>query len=61
MKNRTIAYFRKLKAKKIMEHPFQVDLAAFISATMVLAKSRVVKAHAKNTLQELHLPYRLTA
>jgi len=61
MKNRTIQYFRKLRAKKIMEHPFQADLATFLSATMELCNSRIVKNHVKDTLHELHMPYKLTA
>ena len=62
MKNRTIRYFSKARALKILEHPTQVDLHTLLSATFAISQSSVVKKHIRNTLHELGAPvYRLTA
>ena len=62
MKNRTIRYFSKNRALKILERPNQVDLYTLLNATFALSHSRVVKNHIKNTLHELgSTTYRLTA
>ncbi len=62
MKNRTIRYFSKARALKILERPIQVDLHTLLSATFALSHSSVVKKHIRNTLHELGTPvYRLTA
>jgi hypothetical protein len=63
MKNRTITYFRKSKAMKIMESPLQADLQTLLSATFALTRNNVVKKHITSTLQELNsmMAYRLSA
>jgi hypothetical protein len=62
MKNRTVTYFSKNKALKILEHPTQVDLQTLLSATFALSRNRVVKKHIQNTLMQLGSPvYKLTA
>ena len=62
MKNRTVTYFSKNKALKILERPTQVDLQTLLSATFALSRSRIVKKHIQDTLHELSAPvYRLTA
>ncbi len=62
MKNRTVTYFSKHKALKIMESPLTADLKTLLSATFAISHSRVVKKHIQNTLQELSMPsYKLTA
>ena len=62
MKNRTIRYFSKNRALKILEHPNQVDLYTLLNATFALSRNYVVKKHMKNTLHELGTSvYKLTA
>jgi hypothetical protein len=62
MKNRTIFYFSKNKALKILERPTEVDLKTLLSATFAISRSHIVKKHIQNTLHELAAPtYRLTA
>ncbi len=62
MKHRTIRYFSKARALKILEHPMQSDLHTLLSATFAISKSNVVKKHIQNTLLELRAPvYRRTA
>ncbi|HMG81483.1 MAG TPA: hypothetical protein VK559_00475 [Ferruginibacter sp.] len=62
MKNRTITYFSKNKALKILERPIEADLQTFLSATFALSRNRVVKNHIQNTLMQLDTPfYRQTA
>jgi hypothetical protein len=62
MKNRTIIYFRKDRARKIIESPLQADLKTFLSATFALTRNNVVKKHISSTLQELNSrAYRLSA
>ncbi len=62
MTHRTIRYFSKARALKILEHPMQSDLQTLLSATFAISQSRVVKKHIQNTLLELRAPvYRRTA
>ena len=62
MKNRTIIYFRKDRARKIVESPLQADLTTFLSATFALTRNNVVKRHINSTLQELNTRmYKLSA
>ena len=62
MKNRTVIYFSKNKALKILESPLQVDLKTLLSATFALSRNRVVKRHIERTLHQLEAPvYKLTA
>ena len=62
MKNRTVTYFSKNKALKILERPTQVDLKTLLSATFAISRSHIVKKHIQNTLLELSVPrYKLTA
>ena len=62
MTHRTIRYFSKARALKILEHPLQSDLQTLLSATFAISKSNVVKKHIMNTLLELRAPvYRQTA
>jgi len=62
MNNRTVTYFSKNKALKILERPTEVDLKTLLSATFALSRSRLVKKHIQNTLMELSAPvYKLTA
>ena len=62
MKNRTITYFSKNKALKILERPTEVDLKTLLSATFAISHSHIVKKHIQHTLHELSMPaYRLTA
>jgi hypothetical protein len=62
MNNRTITYFSKNKALKILERPIESDLKTLLSATFALSHSRIVKKHIEHTLHELCQPdYRLTA
>jgi hypothetical protein len=62
MKNRTITYFSKNRALKILENPLQVDLQTLLSATFAISHSRVVKNHIQNTLLDLNKPaYKLSA
>lgn len=62
MKNRTIVYLTKNKARKIVENPLKADLRTFLSATFALSQSNVVKKHIGSTLQQLNaLTYKLSA
>lgn len=62
MKNRSVIYFSKNKALRILERPIQADLKTFLSATFALSRNRVVKNHIQNTLMQLDATsYRLTA
>jgi hypothetical protein len=62
MKARTVTYFSKNKALKILERPLNVDLKTLLSATFALSRNRVVKKHIENTLHQLQTPvYKLTA
>ena len=62
MNNRTVTYFSKNKALKILERPTEVDLKTLLSATFALSRSRLVKKHIQNTHMELSAPvYKLTA
>ena len=62
MKKRTMRYFSKNRALKLLENPTQIDLHTFLSATFAISQSRVVKQHVQNVLHELSMPtYRLTA
>ena len=53
MKNRTIRYFSKNRALKILERPTQVDLYTLLNATFALSRNDVVKKHIQNTLHDL--------
>ncbi len=62
MTKRTVTYFSKNRALKILENPTEADLKTFLSATFAISRNRVVKTHIQNTLRELEAPtYRLTA
>ena len=62
MPQRTNSYIRKDKARKIMESPIQADLKTFLSATLALSHSRIVKKHINDALDELSYKfYRLSA
>ncbi|MBL7717256.1 MAG: hypothetical protein JNL72_00365 [Flavipsychrobacter sp.] len=63
MKRRNISYFKKSRAQKIMANVMNTDLMTFLSATMNLCKSAVVKTHMRETLRELgqSASYRLSA
>ncbi len=62
MKNRTVTYFSKSKALRILESPLQAELKTLLSATFAISHNRVVKKHIQNTLQELSMPaYKLSA
>ena len=62
MKNRTVVYFTKNRARKIIESPLQADLQTFLSATFALTRNNVVKKHISYTLQELNSRvYKLSA
>jgi hypothetical protein len=62
MTHRTLRYFSKARALKILERPLQSDLQTLLSATFAISQSSVVKKHIKNTLHELRAPvYGLTA
>lgn len=62
MKNRSMRYFSKNRALKILERPMQVDLYTLLNATFAVSRNHVVKKHIKNTLHELGSSvYKLTA
>lgn len=62
MKKRTVTYFSKNKALKILESPLSADLKTLLSATFAISHSRIVKRHIQNTLMQLEAPsYRLSA
>lgn len=53
MKRRNINYIQKNRAQKIMANVMSTDLMTFLSASMQLCKSAIVKSHVRETLQEL--------
>lgn len=53
MKRRNINYIQKTRAQKIMANVMNTDLMTFLSASMQLCKSAIVKTHVRETLQEL--------
>lgn len=57
MQNRAVIYFRKSKARKVLEQPLTSDLKTFLSATLALSRNNVVKKHIHGTLQQLHTEY----
>jgi hypothetical protein len=62
MQNRTVLYLRKDRARKIIESPLQADLKTFLSATLALSRSHIVKKHIHNALVQLNgTAYKLTA
>lgn len=62
MKRRSVTYFSKNKALKILERPLENDLHTFLSATFALSHNRIVKNHIQDTILQLATPsYRLTA
>ncbi len=62
MNKRTVTYFSKNKALKILEHPTEVDLQTLLSATFAISRSRVVKNHIQKTIHELgSTVYKLSA
>lgn len=62
MNNRAVIYFRKNKARKILESPLKADLKTLLSATLAVSRNSVVKRHIQNTLEHLHLTtYKLSA
>jgi hypothetical protein len=63
MKRRNINYIQKSRAQKIMANVMSTDLMTFLSASMQLCKSAIVKTHVRETLQELGqtTSYRLSA
>jgi hypothetical protein len=62
MTTRTITYFSKNKALKIIERPLQVDLQTLLSATFAISRNKKVKKDIQKTLLQLHTPaYRLSA
>ena len=62
MTKRTVTYFSKNRAVKILERPIDVDLQTLLSATFALSRNHVVKNHIQNTIMQLAAPeYRLTA
>ena len=62
MKKRTSAYFKKLRAQKVLSNPLAADLKTFLSATFELAQSRVVKRHVQNQIRSLEENwYRMSA
>jgi hypothetical protein len=62
MKKRTIAYFRKLRAQRIIARPLEADLRTFLNASFELAQSRIVKRHVQNQIRSLEQHwYRMSA
>ncbi|WP_345081425.1 hypothetical protein [Nemorincola caseinilytica] len=62
MNKRTVTYFSKSRALKILESPLKVDLKTLLSATFAISHSRIVRKHIQNTLLQLEQPaYKLTA
>lgn len=53
MKKRTIAYFKKLQALKVIANPLSFDLTTFLAASKEMSRSRIVKQHIESSLQEL--------
>lgn len=56
MKKRSVIYFSKSKALKILESPLSADLKTLLSATFAISHSRIVKRHIQNTLMQLDAP-----
>ena len=54
MKRRTINYFKKLNAMKVLRHPLETDLMTLLSANFCISRSNVVKYDILNTLQQLN-------
>jgi hypothetical protein len=62
MKNRSVIYFSKSKALKIISSPIEVDLKTLLSATFAVSHNKIVKKHIQQTLHQLEMPtYRLSA
>lgn len=63
MTRRNINYIQKSRARKIVTNVMNTDLMTFLSASMHLCKSAIVKTHVRETLQELgqSTSYRLSA
>lgn len=63
MTRRNINYIQKSRARKVMSNVMNTDLMTFLSASMQLCKSAIVKTHVRETLQELGqtASYRLSA
>ncbi len=62
MTNRTIKYFSKNKALKVIENPIQADLFTLLNASFALSRNNVVKNHMRSILHELGTPsYKLSA
>lgn len=53
MTNRTLVYFSKSKALKILQQPLQADLKTLLSASFALSHNRIVKKHIQRTLYSL--------
>lgn len=53
MKKRAVLYFSRNKALKILEHPLKADLKTFLSATLAISRSRIVKRDIRETLMQL--------
>jgi len=53
MTRRNINYIQKTRAQKIVANVMNTDLMTFLSASMQLCKSAIVKTHVRETLQEL--------
>ncbi|RYE20694.1 MAG: hypothetical protein EOP51_17320 [Sphingobacteriales bacterium] len=61
MKKRTSLYFQTNKARKVIENPMTSDLATFLSASMQLTRSNVVRRHIEESLIELGANWQMTA
>jgi len=61
MKRRTINYFKKLQAMKVLRHPLETDLKTLLNATFCISRSNVVKYDILNTLQELQMQSKRTS
>lgn len=62
MNKRSVTYFSKNKALRILENPTSVDLQTLLSATFAISRSRVVKSHIQRTIHELgSMSYKLSA
>jgi len=53
MNKRTIAYFRKMQALKIIANPLSCDLATLLNASMYVSRSKVVRKHIGESLNDL--------
>jgi len=56
MKKRTIEYFKKIQAMKVIQHPLETDLTTFLNATFSLCHNNVVKQDILATLRQLEMP-----